>query len=187
MRRTTYRYEPHDSGTWVELGDGRQIPAEFAVTFEAPKGSGEPSWEMQFRMIDGVPQCRKIHVNATVGGREVHASDLRSLRIEDVLEQVVGQIAAEFITDDEGVVHAVRQVMNARWRRTNIAAARGARSGARRTITEGLLRDVAMVVQANPDAPAEAVADHFEKSLRSARLYIQRAREAGHLPGDDQP
>lgn len=52
----------------------------------------------------------------------------------------------------------------------------------RRTITDDLLREVAAVYRREIDhAPTVAVGRHLGVAMRTARLYVRRARDAGHL------
>lgn len=172
-----------DGGTWVELGDGRHVPEEFAATYWPPKGSDEPAWRMVFRVIDGAPQIRSVAVESTAAGREVQRNDLRRLPLGDILEGVVDNVAAEFVTGDDGIVYERRGgLADTAWTRETAAALRGAQRDARRKMTNDVLADVADVYEANPDDPIGAVADALGKARRTARLYVQRAREAGLLP-----
>lgn len=52
----------------------------------------------------------------------------------------------------------------------------------RRTITDELLREVADVYRREINhAPTVAVGKHLGVAMRTARLYVRRARDAGHL------
>ncbi len=59
---------------------------------------------------------------------------------------------------------------------------RAAREGRKRKITDELLREVAEVYRDNLERnPTQAVADRFDKSHRTAALYVQHARDKGFL------
>ena len=56
-----------------------------------------------------------------------------------------------------------------------------ARRNTRRQIPDEKLSEVADVYRANPTRPTAAVAERFGLALRTASLYVKRAREAGLL------
>ena len=56
-----------------------------------------------------------------------------------------------------------------------------ARRNTRRQISDEKLAEVVEVYRANPALPTAAVAERFGLALRTASLYVKRAREAGLL------
>jgi hypothetical protein len=181
--RSEIHYKPRQSGTWVTVGDDREMPAEFVVNFWPRSEIDEPYVEIHYAVIGGVPQCRAIVISAIKRRREVRAADLRRIPIEDVLEATAAQIAEQVTTTANGTEQRVRRPLVDPWRRSGVAAVRGARRQLRRKITDDLLRQVAAVYRANVDGgkPVAAVAADLGVEDRTARLYVRRARDRGFL------
>ncbi len=170
------------TGPMEHFGD-HVVPRELDVTFLYD--SETPSVKMRLQIEDGAATCRELHVVAKEGQRGVLASDLRSVRlnewIEDMFKVVVRRRSVEerprpgmspyyLVTFSEPDLRITADVMrNAR------------RRGAHRKLTDSFLAEVAAVHQRAGRAPTQAVADHFGKSHRTASLYIARARERGLL------
>lgn len=56
-----------------------------------------------------------------------------------------------------------------------------------RRVTDHFLKQVAAVYRKNfAHAPTQAVAEKFNVSLRMASIYVDRARQVGHLPPTTQ-
>ena len=62
-----------------------------------------------------------------------------------------------------------------------------ARRNTRRQLSDDKLPAVAEIYRANPKRPTAAVAEHFGLPLRTASLYVKRAREAGVLEEVSKP
>src|SRR5690606_41540631 len=62
---------------------------------------------MRIEVRDGQPQCVEVRVRALDGGREVRASDMRAVRIEDWVKLIVGSVADEVVADDGETVTTV--------------------------------------------------------------------------------
>jgi hypothetical protein len=133
-----------------------------------------PDLELTFDVRNGRHECREVRVfSPDDAGREVKASDLSGIRIDDTLE-----MAMEYIfrgsTGDEA--SEIARGVEAKW------AARDARASRKVKITDALLREVASVYRANVNGkPTEAVAAHFGRQHRTATQYIQKARKRGFL------
>ncbi|NVI88230.1 hypothetical protein [Actinomadura sp. BRA 177] len=182
VSRSEIFHKRRETGTWVEIGDGWEAPAEFVVTFQPRKGIDEPLVEIHFAVIDGVPQCRGVITSAIKGRREVRATDLRSIAVEDVLESVLAQVAVRIQTDDHGGEVLVSRPFVEESRRDAVSAVRGARRQGKRKVTDDVLRRVAEIYrQSIDDSPTEAVRAEFGVAERTARLYVRRARDAGFL------
>lgn len=163
---------------WVKVGE-RELPTRFALVFRPGRGRDEPGWMAEFHVRDGIPQCRHIIVSSTENGREVRTSDLRALHVEDLLEGASANVAARRVVDDEGQARMVRDLGD--WQ-TVVKTVRAARRNGRRKVTDEMLREVADVYRANADDdPMNAVAAHFDKAYRTARLYVKHARDRGLL------
>jgi len=131
---------------------------------------------------DGVPRCRSVRVASEGPARDVQTSDLSAISVDALVEMVAGLLGS---TDDEDpAVWADGRGPDAVREHRVIRAVRAARSDARRRkVTPELLKKVAAVYQANPDAPTRAVQAAFpDIAHRTAGLYVRRARDAGLLP-----
>jgi hypothetical protein len=168
-----------NGGDRVELGHGVTMPR--LVTVITVGEQELPQTEVAVETGgDGVPRCRAVRVTSGEGGREVQASDLRGLSLEDLIVAAVkftGTTATGTALAGWGGLDAVRERLQA-----TTAAARQARRGVRRRVTPDLLRRVADVYRANPDAPTRAVAETFGVSARTAGNYVHDARAAELLP-----
>lgn len=179
----------------VPMG-GYAMPPEFTISYLAGDEPGaEPDLDIEFEVRDGAPRCRSVKITAHPDGAEITRTDLRSLRLEDLLEYAVSAVGnrvrqvgprgetfqcigkfgpevwrLEHVEDDAGQRHLMK-------------ATRTARSEARRRkMTDDVLRDVAEVYRKHvADTPTAAVADYLDRSLRTASLYVQRARAKGFL------
>lgn len=173
------RYAPPGSSPWVKLADGAECPESFTVAHRPTADDDEPAWTARFQVVDGVAQCRELVVSAPADGREIRSKDLRRLRLEAMAEDALARVADRRVTGEDGRVEVVRDLP----RRSG-----GGRRPARPRITDELLAEVAEVYRTNVDRnPTAAVAEHFAlASDRTARLYVKRARTAGHL-GDAVP
>ena len=158
----------------------RLLPRRFTLT--AINDDDSPNLRMVFAVLDGVPQCRGVHIESSDGGREVQSGDLRALRLEDFLEFAMTETASVVTkTTAAGETTAVHTVDPDERART-LKVLQRARSDARRKVTDDMLREVAAIYRTNLDNnPTQAVADHYDKSPRSARLYVKQARDKGFL------
>jgi hypothetical protein len=172
------RYAPPDSGEWVRLADGADCPESFTVAHRPAADDDEPAWTARFQVVDGVAQCRELVVSAPADGREIRSRDLRRLRLEALAEDALARVADRRVTGEDGRLEVVR----------DLPRRGGGRRPGRPRITDELLAEVAEVYRTNVDRnPTAAVARHFGlASDRTARLYVKRARTAGHL-GDAVP
>lgn len=171
---------PYTLTDMVRVGD-RVLPR----TFEVRSHNDEPGPDVRarFELVDGAYQCREVNLSAVDGGREVNSTDLRAVRVDDLLGIGVDLVGAVVVDERDGVVRVEPHTTDHE-REGAVRLVDRARGARKRTIDDDLLREVADVYQANvADAPTRAVADHFDKSLRTASLYVQRARAEGFLGG----
>ncbi len=160
----------------------RAVPRAFEMELEYE--DGRPDLTLGFEVRDGVPQCRRAELRSTEDGREVLASDLRGVKLEDLLELAVAHVAMVFEVHEQpgGVLTSMEPVMTEFEARETVRELRSVRREARRRVTDDVLRAVAEVYRANvANNPTAAVAKHIGRSHRTAGLYVQRAREAGFL------
>jgi hypothetical protein len=168
-----------DSMTTVR---SRVIPRTFRL--EVARDDGTPDLRLGFQVRDGVPQCRSAELRSTDEGREVLASDLRGVRLEDLLEVALVQVGLVFETSGEGdtLLTTMEPIGTVDEARQTLAEMRGVRREARRKVSDEFLREVAEVYRANvSDKPTTAVARWSGKKHRTAGLYVKQAREKGYL------
>ncbi len=171
--------EYDSGGPEVRLGD-RIFPVDVAVVF--PSDEESPSLRMRLAVVDDVPQCREVVIEAKDGGREIRTSDLRALPLEQWVETLFALVALRVTNETDGVVTAVAESSPARAREA-AKVVEQARVSVRKTITHDLLVRVAEVYRSHiDDRPTQAVARHFGVQHRTAAKYVQRAREAELLP-----
>ena len=177
---------------WVPRG-GRssfRLHENFLLTVDPEDGS--PQLSLHFEVRDGVPQCRRAEVVSTDAGREVLSSDLRNVKVADLLETAVSQAALVNLYEGTGVPDPVSGATMTKFsevppqseeqRRRIVSQTRKARKESRRRVTAELLAEVARVYRENVDGnPTMAVAEFTGRAHRTAALYIKQAREAGLL------
>jgi hypothetical protein len=179
-------------GNWVRyrtedgfevLGDGSLLPRSFEACF--PDDNGAPELHLRIEMHGGIPQCRQLLLLSPPGDREVRQSDLRSADVEYFL-RVACEMASVHVTEEleGGGIMVTDYGTEADLARVAKSVSR-ARRGARRKISADRLPEVAEVYRANPARPTAAVAEHFHIALRTASLYVMRAREARLLEDID--
>lgn len=143
-------------------------------------GEHDPTVRLSFALVDGVPQCRRVEITATNGGREVRPSDMHSLHLEHVLELIYPQVTLT-VHDGSGLEQSWSATLGGEGVRE---AVRSARKGRPRTMTPALLAEVAEIYREHVDGtPSAEIARRFKVSARTARLYVQRARQTGLLGG----
>lgn len=172
-------YTVRSTDEWVSVGE-LQLPRAYALTYSPPV-AGEPAWEVNFAVEDGTPRCVSVTIQASEGGREVRASDIRALpRLEELAEDVAANVARHRVQRPDGKVEWVQDLRRFRDVRADVGAIR---RRDRRTITDDVLRRVGEVYRENEtDRPTAAVRRHFDlNSDRTARQYVQRARDGGFL------
>lgn len=177
---TTVASSEPDGPRFVPFRDDGKImvPDRFVSTGLA--GEDDPTIRLSFAMVDGVPQCRRVEITATDGGREVRPSDVHSVHLEDVLEHIYLRVAL-VVHDGSGLDQSWSGTFGGEGIREVV---RSARKGRPRKMTTALLAEVATVYREHvTGTPTAEIARRFEVSARTARLYVQRARQAGLLGG----
>jgi len=177
---TTVASSELGSPQFVPLADGKiMLPDRFVTTGYA--SDSDPVVRLWFEVVAGVPQCRRLEITAPEGGREIQPSDVHSIHVVDVLELIYSRTGIP-VENGSGLEQS--------WSGTPggegvLRVVRSARKGRPRKITPELLAAVAETYREHIDAgtPSAAVARRFDVAPRTARLYVQRAREAGLLGG----
>ena len=165
---------------WRAVGEDVELPARFEMTRPAVRGA--PEVYMGFEVIDGVPLCSEVRFRSGKGGRGVRTSDLRFAKIDDWIAHCSGLVARHVTKKHSGAGRvAVRTEGEAGFRKAAGVVAR-VRRGARRRVTDALLRKVADTYRANLGrAPTAAVAEAFDVSYRTAGDYVRQARDRHYL------
>ena len=167
-----------DDGVAVLRNAQIKLPRRFVACF--PDDRGGPELHLRFEVRGGIPQCREVLLASLPDGREIRQSDIRSADLEQFLEVACQMVAPHIsglpVLSETGFEHPGVP--------THADVARSvarARRNTRRQIPDSKLPEVAEVYRANPDRPTAAVAEHFGIALRTASLYVRRARDAGLL------
>jgi hypothetical protein len=168
------RYRTEDG--FEVLGDGSLLPRSFEACF--PDDSGAPELHLRIEMRGGIPQCRGLLLSSPPDDRELRQSDLRSIDIEEFLSVACQLVSLQVTEELEGGGIVVAEYgTDADLARVAKSVSR-ARRNTRRKIPDDKLHLVAEVYMANPGRPTAAVAEHFHLPLRTASLYVRRARDA---------
>lgn len=166
----------------VRVGD-RVIPRLIEVT--CPAGPDWPELQLTIEVVKGIPRCTRAQIKAGEDG-EVRSKDLRALQVEDWIEDMIALVARRVTAETDGIVTSVLEAGEGAARGA-IATVREARKGARRTVTDELLAEVARVYRENIDGnPTEAVKVALGREYRTAARYVQLARAKGLLPETSQ-
>ena len=166
----------------MPLGDGEYwVPRRFdLIITNTPDSLG---WRMSFVVRDGVPICQKIIIESHGRDREVQSSDLRALRIEDMVEWATKYVAKPVKLDDHGKMCVLPITLEEVHNGVTLPAVRAARRRVRRKVTPSVLREVAQIYRSNlGGSPTAAVQRHFDLgSERTARLWVKKSRDEGYL------
>lgn len=170
---TTVASSEPDSPRYVPVGDGTiMLLDQFDSTGHA--GEDDPTVRLSFEVVAGEPQCRRVEIIAADGGRQVRPSDVHSVHLKHVLELIYSRVSAERTGEHCWTLGGAGV----------LAAVKSARKGRPRKMTPALLAEVAAIYREHvDDMPSAKIARRFGVSDRTARLYVQRAREAGLLGG----
>jgi hypothetical protein len=155
--------------------DGYLLPPRFALVITEDY-SGAPDLTLRFRVVDQRVECVAVELRTAEGDRELTPSDLRAIRLADLMEwavelaaqpiegQGMGRIAiGERRPGDRGAVRAV----NRRRRRVNAAT----------------LEQVAEIVR-TAEKPVDEIMQALGVERRAAQLWVKRARDGGYLEED---
>ena len=166
-------------GLATEVVGDRRVPKKYTLT--AAHDDGSPGVRLDFEVIDGVPQCRVVTVSSPEGAREVRSSDMRGVKVEDLLEMATAFVAMKF--EHQGGTHwRGHRIRDPVGRQGTVTVVRAARRQAKRKLTPAVLAEVARLYRESiDDRPTARVAEHFEVAHRTAALYVKTARAGGFL------
>ena len=77
----------------VVIGD-RRVPSEIFVHVRG--GMSTPDFAMKIEVRQGIPVCTEVSLTARPDGPEVREKDLKYLRLNDWLEQIVAQCSVKY-------------------------------------------------------------------------------------------
>jgi hypothetical protein len=157
---------------------GRHLPQRYEMVWTPDDDEPGPAVRIVFEVLDGVPQTREIHYEATSHGREIRRTHL-DFPVEDYLVEatrLVGQLA-EMGTITQGQPFVV-DLASDPFRR-EIQRVRAAQR--RRGPTDAQLREAAALYTKTEQAPVVAVGERFGIERRTASKWIKLAREKGFL------
>ena len=169
----------HLSAQRAQVGD-RMLPKLYELHAEPNDDEPRPGLTLEFEVIDGVPQCRGLHLVSTEHGREVRRGDLR-IALEDHLEWATLAVAQPVLGGrrEGGAFVMTLDPSGLDAYRGTVQSAR--RTAQRRGPGEPELREAAEIYQSADHAPTVAVAERFGIKHRTASLWIARARKLGYL------
>jgi hypothetical protein len=161
-----------DGGRRVQVGDKR-LPPTYEMHATPAEDETRPALVLLFEVVDGVPQCRDVHMTSTEHGREIRRADL-DFPLEDHVEwatQVVAQLSqpkrpTEIDLTGDPFLRSIQQAR---------------RTARRRGPSVEQLREAAEVYRSAGHAPTQAVADRFGIAHRTASGWITRARKQGFV------
>jgi hypothetical protein len=167
---------------WIEsdqamVGD-RLVPRSIEVFAVGGAESTEPVLRLLITIVDGVPRCSLLSLERRENGRGIQGADLRAIRLDDWVEEVVAAASWHVRSVEDGQVHATASDDD-----QAIAAARRAvremqRKG-RRKMTPEHLAKVATVYRDHEKTgkPTQAVEIAFGVPQRTAARWVHLARE----------
>src|ERR1700730_16886273 len=125
----------HGLATWdvgdakVEVGD-RLVPEQTTVTVLG--GPSTPDFAMKIEVRQDIPVCTEVSLTARPDGPEIREKDLKYLRLNDWLEQIVAQCSMKYSGSFPGGVTGWAKPVDD-W--GALADIQRARSGRPRTVT----------------------------------------------------
>lgn len=169
-------------GGVVDIGNGRGVPKTFTLTH--PGGPEQPSYRFQFGVMDGVPVCVGVHIEAK-DGIPVRTRDLLNNHIDKIVITAVGAVAHESMPPGKSGSRRWRYIMSMDFNADSLAAGYAAVKQQPRTRRKRDDVDLELVAELWRNAPSGAkqrtlmVELHISKA--TAARYVSRAREAGLL------
>jgi hypothetical protein len=170
----------------ARLDSNIAIPSRLTASYSA---EGMPLVEIDVAVVDGVPVCDAIRVMRRDGAASLEASELSRIPITEIVDVACRRFGMVLVDvrpgglDEEGRQTTITQYRLADVVGEDAQQVRRAVTTARRrrTITDRLLRDVARLYRADPDAPTKNVARELHVSAAQASRYVKAARERGIL------
>lgn len=145
----------------------RRVPRNIVVTIDG--ALKQPDYVMKIEVRQGIPQWTEVTLRARPGGADVRDKDLKALRLDDWLQQIVAMVSTTGglkPQEDHTALDDIGLAMKGRPR-----------------ISREHLEQVAEIYREHIDGrPTDAVATAFGRDPRTAGRYIRMARDAGLLP-----
>ena len=159
----------------VQVRD-RLVPETIFVDLD---GDGEqPSLQMKIEVRQGVPVCTELRLTARPGGRDIQRADLRAVRIDSWVEQVVAVCSHEQPEPGGVITKSAPTPAD----HDNARAARRSGSGRPKVPPERLHEAAELYRRHADDQPLLIVADVLGVSARTAARYVEKCRSDGLLP-----
>lgn len=166
--------------THVAVGD-LYVPRRIDVSFP---GEGEqPALAMCIEVLDGVPTCTRLVLEANPGGRGIWGKDLVAIHLEHWVETFVSACSERILSRDGGrIATAMGSALVGDELRNRMTTVRAARATTRRKLTPAFLAEVAELYTKSDRGGLGRVQAAFRVSKVTATRYVGRAREAGLIP-----
>lgn len=159
---------------WVVVAKNQAAPREFAVQWNE---IGLPSVTLRIRMRDdGKPVCTSITVAAGESPKGISTGLLRDVPVRRIVAEAVASASAIAYRGADGKIY----LRSPDWDERESFVREGPRRLTAPIASDDLLRRVAEVYRANPDAPAKAVhrlASLYGASPATGGRYIRAARD----------
>lgn len=160
----------------------RLVPPVIQVEFYGD--AEQPSLEIKIEVRQGIPMCTEVRLLAKIEGREIRPSDLKAVRLDSWIEQVVGVCS---FTQPEAGGGLIYQQVPIQADRTNAARARAAgmtRPGRPRVSRERLEQAADIYRRHSDGTPLQVIAEVLDVSDRTAARYVEMCRrdDYGLLP-----
>lgn len=174
-------YDIGDLSEIVPIGNARGVPSHFRYTH--PGGPTQPSFTLDFGVMDGIPVCTGIHIESK-DGIPVRTRDLKLIHVDKMVVSATAAVAFEPNPEGRGwhKPHGNRDFNSA-----SMEIGKKAVKGKPRTRRNADAVDLQLVADtwqnAVPGARTEALMTVFFCSKATAARYKKRAVEAGLLDG----
>jgi hypothetical protein len=165
-------YAHYNQFDMVTVGD-RQVPRRIDTRFH---GNGaNPDLDMVIEVTNGVPICTSLALTRSKGGKEIRTKDLRLIRIEDAVIQLVAECSDEFVREGGTTLSHQRAGAASKGDIRNVENVRKPRPV--RKIDREFLSKVAAVYREHfDDRPRLAIEKAFNVSARTAGWYLEQCR-----------
>lgn len=167
----------------IPIGNNRGVPERFK--YAHPGGPEQPSFRFEFGVLNGIPVCTGVHIEAKEGV-PVRTSDLALAHVDKLVISAVGAVAFEAIPSSKQGHRGWRKPHgNKDFNAANVEIAKKVVKGKPRTRSKPDDIDYQLVADTWRNAPTrgktQAVMTMFICSRATAERRIKEARERGLL------
>lgn len=158
-----------------------EVDGEYArprkILFQS--GGGPQPWlTMGIEVVDGVPECTYLELDADGDASPVRDKHLKLIRIEQWVKQIVASCTQE--VEPESATRYT--LIHGPATPEQMKAVERLQRRRRDPNDRELLEKVANLYKANPEAPNAAISQTLNMSKRTAARWAARCSEAGLLP-----